>query len=147
MKTVHDIPAGVTFVVRWATIPGESIEVGFVDLEGYTRYVLGTLIITPLGAGSAFVVARNIEAGDGWGPFLMDVAMEYVTAAGRKLYPHPHSIVPEAKRMWTVYYDDRADVIHFPLNDEEIASLHIKHSEPELKCGFIRKPAPLLLTT
>lgn len=144
MKTVHDIPAGVTFDVRWATTPGKGIEIGFVNSDGSTRFDLGTLIIQPVGNGSIFVMAENIQAGDGWGPFLVDVAMEYVTAAGKKLYPHPLGILPVAKRMWKVYYNDRVDVIHFPLSDEEIAYLHIQHSEPELRCAYQKAGSPII---
>jgi hypothetical protein len=144
MKTVNDIPDDARFVVRWHTVPKKSIEVGFVDADGNHRLDLGVLVITPILGGTKLVVARNIQAGHGWGPFLVDVAMEYVTALGGQLYPHPVGVVPDAKLMWKVYHDDRTDVTHTVFSDDEINQLGVQHTEAELRCAYQKAGSPII---
>jgi hypothetical protein len=89
-------------------------------------------------------MAENLSADHGWGPWLVDVAMEFVTRYGAALFPHNVGIVPDAKLMWTVYHANRNDVTHVPFSDQAIAALRIEHQEPELRCKYTKQPAILL---
>ncbi len=53
----------------------------------------------------------NVEAFDGWGPLLYDLAMEVtVEKGGLGIYPSRYSVQREAFSVWKYYYENRKDV-------------------------------------
>jgi hypothetical protein len=145
VKTVNDIPENVFVVLRSGF--QAPVEFTLIGSDGDDRLVgYGALEIMPGGNaadGMPLWMAYNIEAEHGWGPFLMDVAMEWVTIRREKLYPHNNGIVPDAKKMWTKYYRDRQDVEWHLMQDDEIIALKVTHSEPELRCFYQKTPTTI----
>ena len=62
---------------------------------------------------------------------------------GRRVFPHHCGIVPPAKAMWKVYYEQRTDVRHIEMPAEMIASCGVRHPEPELRCIYEKDPVLL----
>jgi len=101
IKTVADLPQNVSLRV---VEDGNDFEFRLADLDGSMACpndeMLGALEVKRIGEG--LWMAENIAAVHGWGPWLVDVAMEYVTEQKCALFPHSFSIVPDAKMMWKV---------------------------------------------
>lgn len=62
----------------------------------------------------------NVEAFDGWGPLLYDLAMEVaVEKGGLGIYPSRYSVQREAFSVWKYYYENRKDVKWKQMDDWE----------------------------
>lgn len=140
MKTTADIPVNMRIVCEWRL--AEAISFIFTDNLG-PFLDMGGLDIVPRPKEANLYQADNIVAAHGWGPFLVDVAMEWVTEKGGFLYPHHKSIMPEAKLMWASYLSMRPEVRHHPLANNEAAALGIVHEESELRCLYSKQPTLL----
>lgn len=64
----------------------------------------------------AWIVA-GIEADQGWGPLLYDIAMEWATINGNGLVPDRHDVSPAARKVWNYYFNNRSDVKNNQLDD------------------------------
>jgi hypothetical protein len=145
MKTVADVPADV--ILAWCSCSqDEVIQFCFQEAGDLPRVNdLGALDIVLTHPEFRLYAADNIQAEHGWGPFLVDVAMEWVAARDGWLYPHPIGIVPSAKVMWKTYFTKRPDIESEPMEEEIASELGVQHQEPELRC-FYRKPTASIIT-
>jgi hypothetical protein len=138
MKTLEDIPEGSVLTCRLESAFETSFV--FVDAGNSPIIEIAGLDITRRSSWGADPLYEwtNIEAGDGWGPFVTDVAMEWITQKGGWLYPHRGSITPGAKRMWTIYFNGkrRPDIMYQQMNDDEVKEMGVIHAEPELRCVY-----------
>lgn len=69
-----------------------------------------------------------VEADDGWGPLLYEVAMSYAQASGTWFVPAA-DLSPDSKAVWRKFYD-RPDVAREPLPPESVARLRAEMSKP-----------------
>jgi hypothetical protein len=65
---------------------------------------------------------------------------EWATEKGGGVFPHHCGIVPPAKVMWKVYYEQRADVRYLEMPAELIERCNVRHREPELRCIYEKDP-------
>jgi hypothetical protein len=72
---------------------------------------------TPMPCDDASIIAVT-SAGDGWGPFLYDIAMEIATIRSNGLAPDRHIVSNEAEEVWEFYSEQRPDVQEFQMDDE-----------------------------
>ena len=68
--------------------------------------------------GGAWKVS-SANAGQGWGPMLYDVAMEYATVVGGGLIADRDAVSPDARRVWDYYFARRGDTEAHQLDDLE----------------------------
>jgi hypothetical protein len=66
--------------------------------------------------GDAWKVSSS-QTGQGWGPMLYDVAMEYATEMGSGLIADRDAVSPEARRVWDYYLGNRGDVTSHQLDN------------------------------
>lgn len=139
MNTVCRIPPKV--VLQVSRTPKGILEFLFLDIDGAYRFDIGALHILPRPVSSKYFEAHNIHAEHGWGPFLIDVAMEWVGQRGGWLYPDHQCVSHEARPMWVKYHNiaERPDVDRRQMSDIAAAALKVCHQEAELRC-FYRKP-------
>ena len=144
IKTASDIPSEARLVCEWRL--RNTICFKFVDGMNLPMLdELGALDVIPHSREGEFYCADNIVAEPGWGPFLVDVAMEWVTERSGWLYPHRQAVSSLAKPMWGVYFDPskRPDIERLPMSKDVENALRIMHTEPELRCLY-RKQLSLL---
>lgn len=67
--------------------------------------------------GGAWMVGM-VQAQEGWGPFLYDIAMEWTTINGGGLMPNRKEVSSEARRVWDFYLNNRDDVESHQLDKE-----------------------------
>src|SRR5438309_3867409 len=104
MKTAQNVPKGVVVDIAYAE--RRSIRLTLFDLAGeWLIDKFGALDIIEVPRDSHCYAADNLAAEHGWGPFLVDIAMEWVGKQSGWLYAHPLGVTTEAKFMWKVYFD------------------------------------------
>jgi hypothetical protein len=140
MMTVADLPADTYVRIK---PDGNNVQFRIAERDGSFKILgngdmLGGLDL--VGVLDILWMAYNIEAVHGWGPFLMDIALEWATEKGGGVFPHNCGIVPPAKVMWKIYYEQRTDVRHLEMPDELITTCNVRHAEPELRCIYEKTP-------
>lgn len=65
----------------------------------------------------------DVEAENGWGPFLYDLAIELATLNGGRLTGHEHKISESSEAVWRHYHEKRSDVTREPLPEYCVAAL------------------------
>lgn len=142
IKSVADLPQG--FFLRIID-DDNDIQFYLADENGEMAMIGADIIgvLDVVRRDSQIWMAENLAAVHGWGPWIVDVAMEYAAENDAVIYPHHVGIVPEAKLMWDVYYNRRTDVQRIVMPDDWIVNLKVAHKEPELRCFYSKEPTIL----
>ena len=127
-QQVSDLPEDVYVRVfyiekgKW----GSTIAVAYTDANGKRKSpktdqiwgYIGINSVEPWGdpcEGSAVVSA--VQAADGWGPLLYDVAIEVATMKSNGLTADRHIVSQDAADVWDFYLKNRSDVVAHQLDD------------------------------
>ena len=116
MKTVEDLqPLRHTEydepLMVIANIRGRTAVFNITSEDAPDEPFLGgiTLVKPSYPCGNAWMVGM-VEAKQGWGPFLYDVAMEWATINGGGLTPDRNTVTGGARSVWDYYANNRGDV-------------------------------------
>jgi len=85
-------------------------------------------------------MADNIEAADGWGPFLLDLGMEWAFESGGWVFPHPTSVSDDAWAVFDYYYTKRSDVRNALLPPAILQKCEPVHKDPALLSKYQKAP-------
>jgi hypothetical protein len=138
MKRIEDIPDGYSILITNST--KSEIEFNFIDRNGDPDHEQCALELT---RHNQYYELSNIEATHGWGPFLVDLAMELATLKGHGLYVDSHFATDEAKAMWAKY-EKRTDVVSTTMTPQQVN--HFSKGRKEFAFPFICKKKLDLVT-
>jgi hypothetical protein len=142
MKTPQHIPVDIKLYLEGD--PQGKLTLLFRDADRLPVLELGGLDILNRPSRGPLYQAKNIEAGHGWGPFLLDVAMEWVGSKDGALYPDNVQVSPEAERVFSFYFDKRPDVERDLLSKENSDLLRLFHKEDALRCIYWKPKTELI---
>jgi|6_EtaG_2_1085325.scaffolds.fasta_scaffold42973_2 hypothetical protein len=123
-KKPRDLPPGINIVINHKR-GGTMIQ--YVDEDGRGLVATqdgpwGEIYIVNLKGrehgqcGGAWKVS-SANAGQGWGPMLYDVAIEYATIMADGLVADRDAVSPEARRVWDYYFMRRGDTTAHQLDN------------------------------
>lgn len=122
-KGLQDLPpgVGVRIIEEYGIVSiwYEKLDNSKGDINGPSGgiHIVHTRGRSDLGpCGDAWKVS-TVDATQGWGPLLYDIAMEYATLNGGGLIADRDSVSPKARRIWDYYLSSRSDVESHQLDD------------------------------
>ena len=130
MNTMEDLPADA--YIRIKELDGGNIimfQYAVIDERGNTKERVsfsttdlcwGTVIIQKSNHQDGLWEVIESEAGNGWGPLLYDLAMEYASEGGQGLVSDRTDVSDGsfgAQNVWNFYMDNRSDVTSHQMDD------------------------------
>ena len=128
-KTHHDIPDGYWIGMReadgewarWEIMKGSRSNYeavyhpdpvrGYIEIGRVHKDIYGNCL-------DAWNV-RSSRAGEGFGPMLYDLAIEYATATGSGLISDRGTVSPSARAVWEYYDQNRIDIEKIQLDNRQ----------------------------
>ncbi len=124
MRTETDVPRDISVLIK--TFPNDAL-IRFSDQTGKRAYsmkenepFMGEMRISRVDKSNFWNITQ-IQAENGFGPLLYDIAIEYATLHGRGLIADRFGpISTEARSVWDKYFHQRHDVDKDPLPEKWI---------------------------
>lgn len=120
MKMPSDLGSNLRILID--DIKNKSFEITLQELDSNGKLIdepgslIAEIVKNPKrGCPIGVYEVIHTDAVSGYGPLIYDVAIEWSSIVGEGLMSDRQSVSSDAQNVWIKYYNDRDDVIKFPL--------------------------------